>query len=659
MDKTLPLKTTKKIDEERFIEAVYRNYDNSVEGLMLVQGAELENRYKEFIKIPIKDAEWYIILDSVDLALSSPSCFLKLDKLRKEFYSFNFIAIYSVLPGMILNNCELGDWIIVESILTDDLALLSTQLGHIEIRENSTIKDIQVLFGSGTGDISITGKSRCADIEISSGSQIASLRLNDKSESFGVYIGEKSQAADITISEYSRAEYITLSDHSFCAKLNVSVHSQIRNIYIGSFSQGGNISIHSGSQIDHFEICENSQSGDIDCSYSIINKMSISDLFAAVFFKGSTIQQAYFTHCHIRELQWQAGSKGELYINNSSLTYLNFKQTALLKDTLFLLNDVLISVALFEESTIQGQLILRHIQPCIQGMQRWNSKISSYKIATESASGLEKKFFKQYVDSWKRKQATYDNKIDTLEQHFSAVALFRIANSSLGKTEITGSDLSAFRFEYRDSKLIDCFISSTKLPRASVNIYQQSLVNHLPDRDYYEQKISFYNQLRKLFDSQGDVIEASWYQSKAMDSQQKLLQFNFRLTQKSKWFSIHKWFSEEGFDLLTFHLNKVSNNHGESWRKALFFILFASLLLYSAYYASIFHSNRFSLFGTGQFLGDYFTFLDITHKADFLVGKTQLTPLSKLIDFVSRLITGYGIFQFVTAFRRHARKVST
>ena len=59
----------------------------------------------------------------------------------------------------------------------------------------------------------------------------------------------------------------------------------------------------------------------------------------------------------------------------------------------------------------------------------------------------------------------------------------------------------------------------------------------------------------------------------------------------------------------------------------------------------------------GDFAGYYFTFLDPTHKIDFLKDKgVTLSGWSSLVDFLGRIVVGYGIYQFISAFRKHGKK---
>jgi hypothetical protein len=116
------------------------------------------------------------------------------------------------------------------------------------------------------------------------------------------------------------------------------------------------------------------------------------------------------------------------------------------------------------------------------------------------------------------------------------------------------------------------------------------------------------------------------------------------------------WFSEEGFDLFNFKLNKWSNNHGESWRRALWFVLLTSFIIYCLYYLSLYYSEPFSFKATGRFIGNFFSFLNITRKDDFMGSGEYSSGMALFLSLLGRIVTGFGIYQLIAAFRRHGRK---
>jgi hypothetical protein len=363
-----------------------------------------------------------------------------------------------------------------------------------------------------------------------------------------------------------------------------------------------------------------------------------------------------FSNCHLHQLIWGAGTKGVLCIDNSYINGLNLFKTTLLRDAVISIIDTKVYIAQLQELAVQGQLILRNVEPAKRPFE-WTPKILKYieeQEAQESDNDQIKRIYSFKKELLSEQENTYYEHLKELQTNpqfqDSKKPLFRIANSSLGKTEITGSDLREFYFEYRDSRLLETFISGTKLPKEEILIYNKTDI--LPDRVRFEQKVSIYSQLKKIYDNQGDIVEAAWYHSKAMDNQQKVLKLERKNKEGKKWGRR----VNERFELAGFWLNNISNNHGESWSRALLVVFLSSILSYAIYYTCLFYDRSFSPSGIWSFLADYLSFLDPLHKIDFLVEKKHVTPPAKIVDFIGRLMVGYGIYQFIAAFRRHGRK---
>lgn len=55
--------------------------------------------------------------------------------------------------------------------------------------------------------------------------------------------------------------------------------------------------------------------------------------------------------------------------------------------------------------------------------------------------------------------------------------------------------------------------------------------------------------------------------------------------------------------------------------------------------------------------GYYFSFLDITHRTDFLVSKKEgLNGFSLTIDYINKIVLGFFIYQFIASFRKYGKK---
>ena len=121
---------------------------------------------------------------------------------------------------------------------------------------------------------------------------------------------------------------------------------------------------------------------------------------------------------------------------------------------------------------------------------------------------------------------------------------------------------------------------------------------------------------------------------------------------------VNDGFWKNFFDIGTLILNWLSNNYGKSyWRAFWFIIIFGGFFFYVS---SIFSPMYYFTFNVEwetvkQGLGHFSQFLLPTHGIDYLkVNEADVLGSKFLIfDFVGRLIVGYGIYQFIQAFRKY------
>jgi len=155
------------------------------------------------------------------------------------------------------------------------------------------------------------------------------------------------------------------------------------------------------------------------------------------------------------------------------------------------------------------------------------------------------------------------------------------------------------------------------------------------DRDQYETFL----QLKNALESTGNAYESYKFQALS-------LQALYRIRTLSRQ------------DRFLLRLNDLSNRHGISIGRPFLWFLCLSILFYLGYLRSL---GR--LYWGGKFdsslMGYYFSFLDITHRSDFLVDKKDLTGGALIIDYLSKVIFGYLIYQFIAAFRKYSKKTAS
>jgi len=136
-----------------------------------------------------------------------------------------------------------------------------------------------------------------------------------------------------------------------------------------------------------------------------------------------------------------------------------------------------------------------------------------------------------------------------------------------------------------------------------------------------------YRQLKIAMEKQGNLSAALQYRAKEMHY----------LRKENKW----------SWDKVLLYLNFFSNNHGLSWSRALAFTISMSFILYLCY-------ERTYMIPSYN-LDAYFKYA-----SSFPLYKSQSERASTwstyLVIMLSRIFIGYGIYQFIVAFRKFAGK---
>jgi hypothetical protein len=187
------------------------------------------------------------------------------------------------------------------------------------------------------------------------------------------------------------------------------------------------------------------------------------------------------------------------------------------------------------------------------------------------------------------------------------------------------SIVSFYRSRFAKSSFTSC-----NFPVATINFEKfQALENvHYPQSkpdNYYKDQYEIFLQLKEALEKTGNFYEAL-----------KLKAISKEALRKIK--SISK------SDKCILRINFWSNEHGLSIIRPFWGLLISSIVLYIFYLLSI---NR--IFNSTELdwtlVGHYFSFLDITHKKDFIVPRSEFNVWSLTIDFVNKIIVGFFIYQ--------------
>lgn len=205
----------------------------------------------------------------------------------------------------------------------------------------------------------------------------------------------------------------------------------------------------------------------------------------------------------------------------------------------------------------------------------------------------------------------------------------------MGKTILLNTDWSSFNWRFISSKISDLFLAGSYLPKAK-NIISENKE---------EERLAL-SQIKKIYENRGDFVEAGKYQAEEMNV--------YLETLPKSWEKVNVW------------LNKWTNNHGQSWQRALGVTLGGSIFFYSFYCFFLGFKFDISFEGLGEYgrlLCFLPEFINPIRKAEFLpkillesANEPKVSPIVYLWDNIGKIFITYFIYQFIAAFRKHGKK---
>ncbi|MES2331196.1 MAG: hypothetical protein V4539_16445 [Bacteroidota bacterium] len=215
-------------------------------------------------------------------------------------------------------------------------------------------------------------------------------------------------------------------------------------------------------------------------------------------------------------------------------------------------------------------------------------------------------------------------------------------SSDLGRTDFVLCFLSGANCSFTNSKFTDLFLAETEFPE---KIFSNGTV------DYLQAQLVF-GQLRTVYEKMGDTAKSLEYHSRELHAQYMLL----------KWKS--PIFPYVNFTKLNLALNKLSNDFGRNWARAIVVsILIVGIpLFYLLVLSTTKYSFGFPLGWNNGFVGSFLKFMNPIRSTDLekifdpVGGAIGITWLTHCIDFISRIFLAYCYYQVIQAFRRYGRK---
>lgn len=578
-----------------------------------------------------------------------------------------------------LYNTEIiGDIIIddTQKEYCNSLCCFESKFNRI-IFSNSILNNIETLHGleinkgaslffinSVTGNININN-SAIGDLHIKD-SRINGFDINNSF--IGLFEIWENNKIDFLMMENSTVKYFDIRDSII---ESIFLFSIIVQYFDFCFSKSGSIIIRIVKGLNNIKI-----------SHSKINFVEVSSVISSIDIRASNILLFQSTDCNIPEFHVSLTSKFEAYIAGGQINLIDFRKTTLSKDTVMSFSCTKIYAMLMEEFVMLGNLYFRQVERAKEPFKFMRSTKERPYSTDSRIHGIPQlqALFDIRNNVINNAGECYEDNCLKLKEIIRQPTI-RVSQSSLGKTEFSDCQLNEFSFEYNNSKIIDCFISGGSFPGDKIsNIIdslfpRDSLSNNnitiidpvngkiITGLEECKQKSSFYNQFKKIFEAQGDIYNATISQAKWAEHQRKYLRIvrineKFFMTgtvfQKVKK-NIELIFDNISQDRISLWLNKISNNHGESWLRPLGWLLGSAFVFYILYLWSIgrcFTNNTFDY----NLIGYFGEFLNPLHKYDFIPDTGKLGGLSSFIDFLSKLSTAFFLYKFLSAFRKHGKK---
>jgi len=214
-------------------------------------------------------------------------------------------------------------------------------------------------------------------------------------------------------------------------------------------------------------------------------------------------------------------------------------------------------------------------------------------------------------------------KVDPLDNESSII----IHNSFLGNSTFNDCNFKDFeKFLISNSHFSDIIYNNTTWPK-SIGINKQgsyTSINFTKEQEKIQLREA-YRQLKLASARQGDKLQESIFYRKEMIYLNKTLPFKNIGTK------------------ITLYLGYISNNHKNSW-----LLPISLLLLFNAFFTVLLWSV--DIYNLRFDWNTFFNLMNPAHKFESLELEKHFNLLS--IDFISRIVTSFLIYQVIAAFRR-------
>jgi len=592
---------------------------------------------------------------------------------KSEIGELHLIKKSEIKEVVFLSNSKIHTITISDSYMKRLRSEKFSEIRVVEIMEVATVVHFVMQEGSSLGMLNLKSETKLNDISITdSYCEIIS-------------IGQKCVVDNMIVNEKSFVGRIEITHNNCMSSLIVTGGCVLGDVLLDTADIGyvqisrsycRDVKLRYCTNVTRLRI-EDTWSGKLDISDCEMASVHLKNFQNSIVLEKWNISSFRVTESTLPTFSTKGQASGEIFFSDSNINHLDLRATNIPSSCSLSFVRCGVYVAQLEYLNVLGPTFFRNFRALEKPVGWLNGESSKVlgqlkkKPAKESEKYFEekKKLLTALADQ--NKEILFE--IDRGLQTRHPISLFSLVHSTLGKSEFSQCDFDSFSsFQYYNSKLTDCYISGSKLPRSSKIVIHDSdkVVSDVCEKT--NQLMSFYNQLKRVLEIQGESVSSGRFHAKAMKQQSILLKnTNIEYDTSDNFFERTWTWLVHHSDLFTFRLNGLSSRHGDSWFRAFLFILVctpAFFLLYNivgaAYGLEL--SNPFKL-SNWNFVIDGFSntwvnkkylfefFLPI-HRFDFMEHTISTNAWTAFIDFVSRIAIGYGIYQFIAAFRRHGRR---
>ncbi|KOF03598.1 hypothetical protein OB69_06915 [Roseivirga seohaensis subsp. aquiponti] len=527
------------------------------------------------------------------------------------------------------NNCIINKLIFTEVNSKHNISLTfkgDTKMNHLRI-ENSTAEfSINISESSKVSNIDLTNSNLRTLLVYDSGSitilstffaKIGTIKLSKKSTIWSLVFRENSEINQITTLDHCKVDFLAVQSNSKTESITLSSDSLEELIVSDS------------AHLEKLEINNNHNVSTITIENATLNTLILlkeSSLVKLELSNNSTL--------NILRLQ-----------DDCKVKIINLTKIANLKK--FIITDF----AYCHNISVTGKSNLIDIQldGGVIGLIKFFSlytesiKIEGSNTRFENGIQLENSSFNEFIFiNFKINTGISFLNVTSLEPKKGSIKFIR---SDFGYSSFINFKFNSFKtLLFENSQISKSFISNSPFPKNIETNHEIDKISH------YKQVKLFYEQLKSMYQNQGNRTEALIYQSKELDAYYETLRWRKKFWDKSTLWA-YKW----------------TANFGISWTRAVKALVFVTvpmyiILLWLTKEVSPVWPWEMSKTDLELFTIEYFDFINPTSfiwkRWDFiyeLEGGTIRWEI-KLFLLLSKIVVISITYQLIQAFRRFGRR---